>query len=475
MKNGKSLTIGTRLYLSVLSLFLLFAVAFIVFQQYREKQYKIDTLNLRLQDFNERLHESLLADSMEDAESSLTEYLQHHSVRGIRVTVIDRNGQVVFDNLKKDYPAMENHAKRPEVAQAIKNGNGSAVDRNSPTMRRDYFYSATYYPDEGYVVRSALPYNVDLAKSLQTDQHYIWFALVVMVLLTVILYRFTHRLGSNITKLNQFATRADHDQTIEADELIGFSDDELGDTAERIVKLYLKLQRTQHEQDVLKRQLTQNAAHELKTPVATIQGYLETILENPNVDNATRQLFLERSYAQTKRLTSLLNDMSTLNRMDDGANMMSFEDVDVSEIVHTVEKESQFALEQKHMTMHVDITDNIIVHGNRSLLYSIFRNLTDNAISYAGEGSQIEVKSTPLPDGRGWSWVFSDNGVGVAPEHLSRLFERFYRVDKGRSRKMGGTGLGLAIVKNGVRVHGGTISVRNNPTGGLRFDFTLKR
>lgn len=468
----KGLSIGARLYLSVFALFLLFAVAFIVFQQYREKQYKIDTLNLRLHDFNDRLHDCLLAGGGGDMEAVLSRYLSHHSVRGVRVTVIGRDGRVAFDNLSKDYAAMGDHSRRPEVAQALRTGSGSSVERNSPTLGHDYFYSATYYPREGYVVRSALPYNVDLAKSLQTDQHYIWFALCVMVLLTIVLYRFTHRLGSNITKLNQFAARADNDQRVEADELVGFSDDELGDTAARIVKLYLKLQRTQQEQDVLKRQLTQNVAHELKTPVASIQGYLETILENPNVDDAMRRQFLERSYAQSKRLASLLNDMSTLNRMDDGAGMMTFEDVNVSELVRTIEKESQFALGRKGMTMKADIPDGMVIHGNRSLLYSIFRNLTDNAIAYAGPDTHILLKA--VADGKLWRFVFSDDGVGVPPEHLPRLFERFYRVDKGRSRKMGGTGLGLAIVKNAVRVHGGTISVRNNPGGGLRFDFTLR-
>ena len=349
-------------------------------------------------------------------------------------------------------------------------------------MKQDYFYSATYYSGQGYIIRSALPYNVDLAKSLQADQHYIWFAIGIMLLLTIILYRFTSRLGKNITKLNDFAQRAGHDGKLETDELMGFSDDELGDTAERIIKLYLKLQKTQKEQDVLKRQLTQNAAHELKTPVASIQGYLETILENPNVDDATRNQFLNRCYAQSKRLASLLNDMSTLNRLDDGAGMMTFEDVDVADIIRTVERESQFALEQKEMTMECDIPEHIIIHGNRGLLYSIFRNLTDNAIAYAGKGTKIMLKGNPTrsslkrreKEHSDYEFTFSDNGIGVPPEHLPRLFERFYRVDKGRSRKMGGTGLGLAIVKNAVRMHGGTITVKNNPGGGLRFDFTLK-
>ena len=111
--------------------------------------------------------------------------------------------------------------------------------------------------------------------------------------------------------------------------------------------------------------------------------------------------------------------------------------------------------------------------GNRSLLYSIFRNLTDNALAYAGEGTTISLSANE--QGNKWHFIFSDNGQGVPPEHLARLFERFYRVDKGRSRKMGGTGLGLAIVKNAVLLHGGTIRVSNLPEGGLKFEFTIKK
>lgn len=467
----KKLSIGNKLYLSVLSLFLLFAVAFIVFQQYREKQYKVETLNLRLQDYNNQLHDALANHGTLQA-AWLMDYLMHHAIRDLRVTIINKDGHVLFDNVNKDVRKMGNHVHRPEVKQALNLGKGSSVDRNSTTMGNDYFYSATYYPQDKYVIRSALPYNVDLAKSLQTDQHYLWFAAVIILLLTVVLYRFTHRLGSNITKLNEFAAKADHDGKIETDDLVDFSADELGDTAERIVKLYLKLQRTQQEQNVLKRQLTQNVAHELKTPVASIQGYLETILENPKVDENTRLLFLQRCYAQSKRLTSLLVDMSMLNRMDDGAQMLSKEDVDVAELIMAVEKESQLELNQRNMAMTCDIPPHILIRGNRSLLYSIFRNLADNAIAYAGQGRHITLTAQANEDV--WQFTFSDNGIGVAPEHLARLFERFYRVDKGRSRKMGGTGLGLAIVKNAVLVHGGAIQVNNNQNGGLRFDFTLK-
>lgn len=471
----RRLSIGKRIYLSVLSLFLVFAIAFIVFQQYRERQYKVETLTLRLQDCNDQLHDALIFNHDSDMGDFLRQYLRKGSFRNLRVTVISPSGKVLYDS-STDFRTMANHAKRPEVEEALKTGFGSSVDRNSNTLGGDYFYCATYYRDEGYVVRSALPYDIDLAKSLRADFHYIWFSIFVVILLTMVLYRFTNRIGGNITKLNEFATRASsHGFAFDKDwneVLGGFSNDELGDTAERIVKLYLRLKKTQQEQSVLKRQLTQNVAHELKTPVASIQGYLETILEHPDIDPKTRENFLQRCHAQSERLAALLNDMSTLNRLDDGAEMMVFDEIDVSEIIRTVELESKFALEQKGMTMKCDIPSEMLIHGNGSLVYSIFRNLTDNAIAYAGANTHISLKASREQDR--WHFTFSDNGVGVAEEHLPRLFERFYRVDKGRSRKMGGTGLGLAIVKNAVRVHGGTISVKNNPKGGLCFEFSLK-
>ena len=475
----RKFSIGNKLYLSVVSLFLLFAIAFIVFQQHRERQYKIETLTLRLQDCNNQLHDALLFNRDQAMGQFLNNYLRKGSFINLRVTIISKKGKVLFDT-SKDYRTMSDHSHRPEVEQALKEGMGFSVDRNSHTLKKDYFYCATYYPQNNIIIRSALPYDVDLAKNLKSDQHYIWFALIVIVLLTLVLYNFTHRIGTNITRLNQFATRASSPGFTSAafdqewSKTLGtFSNDELGDTAERIVKLYIRLKKTQQEQSVLKRQLTQNVAHELKTPVASIQGYLETILENPRIDDKTRDLFLQRCYAQSKRLAALLNDMSTLNRLDDGADMMAFEEVDVAEIIRTVERESQFNLEQKGMSMRCEIPNEILINGNSGLLYSTFRNLTDNAIAYAGANTHILLTAERKDDGF-WHFMFKDDGVGVAPEHLPRLFERFYRVDKGRSRKMGGTGLGLAIVKNAVRVHGGSISVKNNPEGGLRFDFTLK-
>lgn len=468
----RKISVGTRLYVSIMAIFLLFAIAFIVFQQVREKQYKIELLNEKLQNYNNQLADAMKYMGKTD-ETTLDSYVKTHSLPNLRVTIIDNEGHVTFDNLEKNYNRFTNHANRPEVIEAKMKGSGSSVERNSKTLKQEFFYSATYFNDSKITIRSALPYNNDLSKSLQTDQHFIWFALTTIIILTLVLWRFLSRLGANITKLKLFASRADHNESLETEDLIAFPDDELGEIAERIIKIYKRLQSTRQEQDKLKRQLTQNIAHELKTPVASIQGYLETILDNPHIDEETKKQFLKHSYAQSQRLTSLLQDISTLNRMDDAPEIKENVEVNISQMIEDISKETALQLEKHHMSFIINLPENIIVHGNKSLLYSVFRNLTDNAIAYAGNGTTITLDA--VENNKDWSFAFYDNGIGVANEHLSRIFERFYRVDKGRSRKLGGTGLGLAIVKNAVMIHGGTIQAKNLPTGGLRFDFNIKK
>ncbi len=230
----------------------------------------------------------------------------------------------------------------------------------------------------------------------------------------------------------------------------------------------------QDEENRLKRQLTQNISHELKTPVSSIQGYLETILSIPDLDPTKRQLFLERCFAQSKRLTYLLTDISLLNRMDESNTLFDLESVDVAHIIREIVNETQLDFDKKGITVDmVNLPQKAVITGNSSLVYSIFRNLFDNAGTYAGENIRV-ILNCYRQDANYYYFSLADTGVGVAEEHLNRLFERFYRVDKGRARKIGGTGLGLAIVKNAVIFHKGEISAKNRPEGGLEFLFSLK-
>ncbi len=228
------------------------------------------------------------------------------------------------------------------------------------------------------------------------------------------------------------------------------------------------------EQALLKRQLTQNISHELKTPVSSIQGFMETIINNPGMDPEKREFFIERCHAQAIRLSYLLQDISMLNKLDEGSGIFDRDDINLNEVIQNVLKDVSLELEEKNITTEVNLPCNATIKGNMSLLYSIFRNLVDNTLHYAGSDISILINCFRV-DNEFLHFSYADTGIGVDSKHLNHLFERFYRVDKGRSRKLGGTGLGLAIVKNAILFHQGRISAKHHPGGGLEFVFSLRK
>ncbi|MCE5331149.1 MAG: two-component sensor histidine kinase [Bacteroidales bacterium] len=230
----------------------------------------------------------------------------------------------------------------------------------------------------------------------------------------------------------------------------------------------------QEHENELKRHLTQNISHELKTPVSSILGYMESILENPDLSQERQRFFIERSFQQAQRLSALLQDISTLNKIDEAKELFKKEPCDIAQVIEDVLFDVHLQIEQKGCIVLKNYPHPLPIQGNRSLMYSIFRNLVDNALAYAGEQLTIDINCY-REDEQFYYFSFSDNGIGISDEHLSKIFERFYRVDKGRSRKLGGTGLGLSIVKNAVLFHKGNISAKSLPTGGLSFIFSLRK
>ncbi|MGE0020169.1 MAG: sensor histidine kinase [Draconibacterium sp.] len=225
---------------------------------------------------------------------------------------------------------------------------------------------------------------------------------------------------------------------------------------------------------LMKQQLTSNIAHELKTPLASIKGYLETILENRPVSAEKQRYFLEKAYLQSQRLTHLINDVSLLTNIEDAGELFRFKLTDLKTLIEEVYQNFANRIDEKNIRFTTEIPENTIINGNESLLFSVFQNLVENSINYGGKGISIQIK-VYHEDDKYYYFSYSDTGAGIPEEHLSRIFERFYRVDHGRTREAGGTGLGLAIVKNAVQLHKGDISVRNRETGGVEFLFTLAK
>ena len=398
------------------------------FQYVREKQYKSDFLSAQLQQYNRHL--------LETVEEGLPyeTYIASHEkpFDDLRVSVITLSGAVVYDNMIP-LDSLDNHIGRPEIASALRHGRGYHIGRQSASDGREYFYSATR--GQRVIVRTAIPYSATLRELLQADWTFLFVMIAISLAMSIAAYFSTRKLGKDIERVNQFES--------------------------------------EQEKNRIKRQLSNNINHELKTPVASMQVCLETLLSGIALSEEKRQELIARCYAHNERLRQLLNDISLITRLEDGSQLISTENVCINNILREISEELGVLPPEERLELHINFNEEVTLDGNNSLIGSIFSNLTKNAIAYSG-GRNIYI--TLLENTEKLCCIrFEDDGQGVDPKHLSRLFERFYRIDKGRSRKLGGTGLGLSIVKHAVLFHGGTIMASNRPEGGLRFDFTLMK
>lgn len=435
------------------------AASFMAFQYHREKEYKADLLNTRLQMHNTRILEDLRGGEAIDSIVSRINTL----AEDLRVTLIDSVGNVIYDS--NTPRAVSNHNSRPEVLSARIKGEGHSIERLSESDDTNYFYSARL-GDGGIVVRSAAPYTHTLSEFLAVDSNIFWIMGAITLLVTILGWLATRRISVSISRLNKFAEKAERGRQIY--DGYAFPHDELGNIAANIVKLYVQREeqhretiRLEHEKARLKKQLTNNINHELKTPVASILVSLDILDDHPDISEEKKRELLGRVRANAERLSALLKDVSTITRLEDAPKMIEKKPVDITKLVNEVADEARLRTE---MAINVNLPPLKVI-GDPRLLESVFRNLIDNAITYSG-GTEICI--TADKDGNFRVW---DNGRGIAPEHLPRIFERFYRVDDGRARINGGTGLGLSIVRNAVAAHGGTIHAVN--AHGLHFDFNL--
>lgn len=402
---------------------------------------------------------------------------------GVRMTVIDRDGRVVFDSVipHDSLLALENHAFRPEVQAARMRGTGT--DRRvSQTMGEEYVYVARRLAMPGGsslaggVLRLALP-AADMAALNYQVQLVVWIlGFIVVVIVAVVSIQVAGKITRPIQHIADTAAAITQgDLKARAEESGG---DEIASLAAGINEMARTLGTDLERQRKLERVRTEflgNVSHELRTPIFSIQGYLETLMDGAVDDPVVNREFLGKAHTHAERLNALLNDLIEISRIESGEMKMSFRWFALNQFLEAVEEDMRPLADRKQISLSTEYpaVPDLRVWGDRDRLKQVMVNLIENAVKYTEPGGSVRVGVVLEPDQAAIS--VSDSGIGIPEEHHRRIFERFYRVDKDRSRDVGGTGLGLAIVKHIVEAHGGTIKVSSEPAKGSVFTFTVKR
>jgi len=406
-------------------------------------------------------------------------------LENLRITLIDSSGKVISDS---DVPferisAVENHLHRPEVQQALTERVG--VDtRHSATVGRDFLYVAKAVATPSgpgshlqlKFIRLSIPLAEVQSRMNDIRSTIVTAGVIVLLIITAISFFISRQVTRPMV---QIARSAENIRTGNLDERIPLnSEDEVGQVARAVNELVDKLKTDIVQLRKLERvrsEFLANVSHELRTPIFAIQGMLETLLGGAIDDPDVNRAFVEKAQANAARLNALLADLIDISQIESGEMRMSFRYFRMNEFLQAVVQDFQRVADQKHVTLSLQsqTSDATEVYGDRERLRQVMDNLIENAIKYNKPAGTVTVGTVEKPEGVEIAVI--DNGVGIAEEHLPRIFERFYRVDRNRSREVGGTGLGLAIVKHIVEAHGSMVEVTSAPGVGSTFRFILQK
>lgn len=404
---------------------------------------------------------------------------------GGRITIVAPDGSPVSDS-EADVRKMENHKARPEIAAALAGRNGTSV-RLSPTLGVPFLYMAV--PHENGALRLAVPMRDINTQVDALRKQMLWataLAFLPAILIAAFFARYVSaRLGTIIDFAGQLAqgnfsarlTRGGGDE-------FGVLTAKLNETGEKLEQMFDQLQREQSELERLERirkDFVINVSHELRTPLASIQGYAETLLDGAIDDPHNNVRFLKIIRQNTERLTRLTADLLTLSRLELKSQKLNFASYYINALLENAVDSMKPLADKKDVRLQLErapadgdgLPSEVFVDSEA--MHQVLANLVDNALKYTPAGGQVTLaaRRTNSSTGEMIEVSVSDTGVGIPSEDLPRLFERFYRVDKARSRELGGTGLGLAIVKHLTRSMGGEVGVESRPGEGSRFYFTV--
>lgn len=414
-------------------------------------------------------------------------YLNDTYLRGMSIQVYDNETRRLLyhiGEIREGVPDNFDSIERETLPDSSRIAR--AIDtRVGPHRQHLFIFSSRITPDNKIDIRTYLPYSPEVRKQLTITPLFWVLIFCVGTLGTVLAFAFTAHQAKNVSLLHSFAERAASDKDFIP--MGDFPSDEIGDISRQIVAIYnSRMQANVHrerehaialkateEKNRLKRVLTDNISHELKTPIGIIRAYVDMMLNQPDMPDSDRIHFLEKTQENVERLVSMLADLSTMTRLEESGDNIPLKEIDFHELVFSMADDLRESGILGNMEFHYNIPPNCMVLGNEGLLNSALNNLVKNAVAYS-QGTEIGIDLIGRNNSY-YTFLFYDNGIGVSEEHIPHLFDRFYRVDTGRSRKAGGTGLGLPIVKSSINTMGGSVSVRRRKTGGLEYLFTLSR
>ncbi|MBE5863417.1 MAG: PAS domain-containing sensor histidine kinase [Lachnospiraceae bacterium] len=379
---------------------------------------------------------------------SRLDYLNSLEAKDYRITWIDADGTVLFDNAI-NANEMENHMEREEIKEALADGYGESV-RYSNTLSDKQLYSAIRLSD-GSVIRLSSVQMAVWTLLMGFAQPICFVILIALALSFVLASRLTKRILTPINSIDpddplQHINEEEYKEIVPLLRRIQFQNEQLKRDQKEIEKAAL-----------IRQEFTANVSHELKTPLHAISGYAE-LLENEMVKEVDIKPFAGKIREESTRMTKLVEDIIDLTRLDNGGVDMKWEKCDIYRIAENAIDSLEVVASSLDVTVSIQGSDAPSL-GVPQLLYSIIYNLCDNAIKYNHAGGSVEV--TVQPKKYETIIIVKDTGIGISEESLERIFERFYRVDKSRSKEVGGTGLGLSIVKHAVMIHNGKIEVKS--------------
>lgn len=472
MSDKHILKLHWKLFLPFIGLLWLIIGITIVHFVEHEKQRQKENLENRLLNVNNTVIDAYERGvDLQKTVDFIRLFIDNTTLAPLRITVYDSVGNMVADNPAVTIPFYDSNGEVNSEYNKLLKESGQQAVKDVVHNGEKSMISSKKSPDNKIYSFAALPYEGEVTDFLSIDPM-VWIVVIALGLVSSVLAYFgAMAVCRNVYTLRDFARAVSSDNLPDDIDSLNFSKDELGDVSKNLLTLYRDKIHAEQEKWYYERQIVMNISHELNTPVGIVKGYIDTVLDSKDMPDELRNKFLLRAQQNTDRLTTIINDVSMVMRLQENKGMVKTSTINFHDMMVQLMEDVKQGHIADEMTFVLDVPDDCCVEGHESLLTNAMLNLIYNSAQHSG-GTQISLRRLRR-EGELLLFSFADNGIGVDGEHRDRLFDLFYRVDYGRSRKNGGAGLGLPLVRRIINAMGGYIMVQDSATKGLEFVFAL--